>query len=100
MKARTSPNGEWKNVYSGYGSTGVKQVNWRTVFLLGPKASTSVSETHAALVESTDKFCDFTMNVDMNTVKQLRKNSPPNTWEVGWLFFRYVDKFHHYSLLL
>ena len=39
------------------------------------------------------------MKVDMNTVKQMRKNSPPNVCEVGWIDFRYVDKFHHYSLL-
>ncbi|TVP39466.1 family 16 glycoside hydrolase [Candidatus Nitrosocosmicus arcticus] len=97
-EGQTSPNGEWKNVYSGLGSTGVKNVDWRSVFYLSPKASTSPSETHAALVESTDKFCNFNMKVDMNTVKQLRQNSPDNTWEVGWLFFRYSDTFHYYWL--
>ena len=81
-QGKTSPNGEWKNVYSGYGSTGVKNVDWRSVFYLSPKASTSASETHAALVKSTDNFCNFTMKVDMNTVKQLRTYSP-HTWEVG-----------------
>jgi len=98
-EGKTSPNGEWKNQYSGYGSTGVKKVDWRTVFYLSPKVSTSPSETHAALVKSVDQFCNFTMDVDINTVKQLRKNSSPNKWEVGWIDFRYVDKFHHYSLL-
>lgn len=98
-EGKISPNGEWKNIYSGYGSTGVKKVDWRTVFYLSPKVSTSPSETHAAMVKSVDQFCNFTMDVDINTVKQLRKNSPPNKWEVGWIDFRYVDKFHHYSLL-
>ena len=37
-QGQTSPNGEWKNVYSGYGSTGVKNVDWRSVFYLNPKA--------------------------------------------------------------
>ncbi|HKR72576.1 MAG TPA: family 16 glycoside hydrolase [Candidatus Nitrosocosmicus sp.] len=95
-EGRTSPNGEWKNVYSGYGSTGVKNVDSRSVFYLNPKAVTSAAQTYAALVKSTDNFCNFTMQVHMNTVKQLRQNSPPNTWEVGWLFFRYTDTFHYY----
>ena len=99
-EGQISPNGEWKNVYSGYGSTGVKNVDWRSVFYLSPMASTSPSETHAALVKSTDKFCNFSMKVDMNTVQPLRKNSPANTWEVGWLFFRYSDTFHYYWLLV
>lgn len=99
-EGRTSPNGEWKNVYSGHGSTGVKYVDWRSVFYLNPKAATSAAQTHAALVKSTDNFCNFTMKVDMNTVKQLRQYSPPNTWEVGWLVFRYSDTFHYYWLLV
>jgi hypothetical protein len=40
------------------------------------------------------------MKVDMNTVQPLRKNSPANMWEVGWLFFRYSDTFHYYWLLV
>jgi hypothetical protein len=99
-EGQTSPNGEWKNVYSGYGSTGVKAVDGRIVFYLSPMASTSAAQTLAALVKSTDKFCDFSMQVDMNTVKPLRKGSPANTWEVGWLFFRYTDTFHYYWLLV
>jgi hypothetical protein len=51
-------------------------------------------------VKSTDIFCNFAMRVDMKTVDQLRENSPPNTWEVGWLFFRYTDTFHYYWLLI
>jgi hypothetical protein len=100
-EGQTSPNGEWQNVYSGYGSTGVKEVEGQSVFYLKPNASSTPYETHthAALVKSTDKFCDFEVEFDINTVKQLRKNSPPNVWEVGWIDFRYVDRFHHYSLL-
>ena len=100
-EGQTSPNGEWENVYSGYGSTGVEVVDGKSVFYLKPNASSSPydTHTHAALVKSTDKFCDFEIEFDINTVKQLRKNSPPNVWEVGWIDFRYVDRFHHYSLL-
>ena len=101
QEGQTSPNGLWKNVYSGYGSTGVKyNTDGRTAFWLYPQASTSPSETHAAKVTSTDKFCDFSMKVDMNTVYPMRKNSPANTWEVGWLFFRFSDTFHYYWLVV
>jgi hypothetical protein len=99
-EGKTSPNGEWKNVYSGHGSTGVKNVDWRSVFYLSPMASKSAAETHAGLVKSTDKFCNFSMKVDMNTAKQLRQFSPPNKWEVGWLLFRYSDTFHYYWLVV
>jgi hypothetical protein len=51
-------------------------------------------------VKSTDTFCNFAMKFDMNTVKQLRQNSPPNTWETGWIFWRYTDTFHYYWLLI
>jgi hypothetical protein len=50
-------------------------------------------------VKSIDKFCDFEMEFDINTAKQLRRNSQPNVWEVGWIDFRYVGRFHHYCLL-
>ena len=100
-EGQTSPNGKWKNVYSGYGSTGVKHnYDGRNAFWLYPQTSTSPSVTHAAFVKSTDKFCNFSMNFDINTVNQMRKNSPANTWEVGWIFFRYVDDTHHYYLLV
>lgn len=97
---QTSPNGKWLDVYNGYGSSGVESSFPRVNFWLSPKVSTSPSETHAAFVKSKDTFCNFAMTFDINTVKQLRKNSPANTWEVGWLFFRYVDGTHHYYLLV
>jgi hypothetical protein len=50
-------------------------------------------------LKSTDKFCNFDMEFDINTVKQLQKNFPPNVGEVGWIDLRYTDKFHHYLLL-
>ena len=98
---QTSPNGKWKNVYSGYGSTGVKyNYDGRNAFWLCPQSATSAAVTHGAEVQSTATFCNFSMKVDMNTVQPLRKNSPANTWEVGWLFFRYVDDHHHYYFLV
>jgi hypothetical protein len=95
-----SPNGKWQNVYAGFGSTGVENVGGSKVFFLKPKISTSPKDTQAALVKSTGTFCNYTIDFDINTVKQLRQNSPPNTWEAGWFIFRYTDNFHYYWFLI
>ena len=51
-EGQTSPNGKWKNVYSGYGSTGVKyHYDGRNAFWLYPQAATSAAVTHAAEVQ-------------------------------------------------
>jgi hypothetical protein len=50
-------------------------------------------------LKSADKFCNFEMEFDLNAVKQLQKNSPSNVGEVGWIDFRYTNRFHHYLLL-
>ncbi len=99
-EGKTSPNGKWKNVYSGYGATYVESGGAKYAFFLKPKAVTSGSQTLAALVTSTGVYCDFVVEFDMNTIKQLRQGSPPNTWEAGWFIFRYSDTFHYYWLLI
>jgi hypothetical protein len=93
---QTSPNGKWQNIYAGYGLTGVEKSGDKNVFYLKPKPVTSIHKTLAALVQSTDKFCDLSLNLDVKTVKQLRENDPANTWESAWVFFRYTDHFHYY----
>jgi hypothetical protein len=95
-EGKTSPDGKWKNVYSGFGSTGVENDDKNYVFFLKPMATKTSNDTQAALVRSNESFCNFDMNVDVNTVKQLRENSPPNAWESGWIFFRFTDTFHYY----
>jgi len=100
-EGKISPNGQWKNEYLGYGSTGVESADPRNnAFYLKPKAVTSVSQTEAALVRSSGSFCNFIVEFDMNTVNQLREGSPPKTWEAGWFLFRYTDMFHYYWLVI
>ena len=99
-EGQTSPNGKWKNVYNGFGSSGVEIADGSHVFFLKPRASTSSADTQAALVRSTNSFCNFVVDFDTKTVKQLRQNSPPNPWEVGWFVFRYTDTFHFYTFLV
>jgi hypothetical protein len=95
-----SPNGKWQNVYNGFGSSGVEHLSSGNVFYLIPKVSTAPSQTSAALVKSTGTFCNYNLDFDMKTIKQLRQNSPPNTWEAGWIVFRYTDIFHYYWFLI
>jgi hypothetical protein len=95
-----SPNGKWKNVYNGFGSSGVEIADGSHVFFLKPKTATSSSSTQAALVRSTGTYCNFVVDFDTKTVKQLRLNSKPNTWEVGYFVFRYTDTYHYYAFLL
>jgi hypothetical protein len=100
-EGKTSPNGKWKNEYSGYGSTGVGPAGpTNNAFWLIPKAVTSASQTLAALVKSTGSYCNFIADFDINTVKQLRQGSQPNSWEAGWFIFRYTDMFHYYWFLI
>ncbi len=97
---QTSPNGKWQNVYNGFGSSGVEVADGSHVFFLKPKPATSPEDTQAALVQSTGTFCNYKLDFDIKTVKQLRENSPPNSWEAGWFIFRYTDTFHYYWFLI
>jgi len=99
-EGQTSPNGKWKNVYNGFGSSGVEVSEASHVFFLKPGISNSTDETEAGLVRSTDTYCNFVVDFDIKTVNQLRQNSDPNTWEAGWFFFRYTDTFHYYWFLI
>jgi Domain of Unknown Function (DUF1080) len=99
-EGQTSPNGKWKNVYSGFGTTGVEESEGSHIFFLRPGIANSTDETEAALVQSANSFCNFVVDFDIKTVKQLRQNSDPNEWEAGWFFFRYTDTFHYYWFLI
>ena len=79
----SSPNGKWLDKWNGYGQAGVKTVSGTNIFYQIPKSSTMSTETHSGLVLSKQKFSDITLDIDMKTYKQLRQNSPPNTWEAS-----------------
>jgi hypothetical protein len=58
--------------------------------VLAPQVSTEPSETHAALtLAKLPKMRNFRAALTVTTEQQLRLNSPPNPWEVFWLFFNY-----------
>jgi len=68
--------------------------------VIQPKAATSAGDTHAPLVLGPNIPGDVDFTVRMKTDAQLRKNSAPNPWEVGWVLWDYADDTHFYSLVL
>jgi len=92
-----SPNGKWKSLYAGFGTTGVIQEAGNKHIHLEPMAPTSPGETHGAAVATTTSYKDFSLTLDVITKKQLRQNSPPNNWETAWLNWNAIDQFHAYG---
>lgn len=96
-----SPNGKWRSVDNGYGAMGVKTDDrGNNIFFLRPKAAETGNETFSALATTVNNFTNFTLDLDVLTDKQLRLNTPPNSWEAAWVLFRYSDIFHYYWLLV
>jgi hypothetical protein len=97
-----SPNGKWKDAYTGFGSVGVQQdpATGNHYLFEQPKTSISRHQTSSSMVLTTQQYSDFEMDLDMKTVAQLRENSRPNTWETAWVFWHYTDEFHYYALTL
>ena len=96
-----SPNGRWRSVWDGHGAMGVKtDDDGNNIFFLNPKAAERKNDTYSSLVRSVNNFTDFELTLNIRTDKQLRLNDPPNSWEAGWVFFRYGDGFHYYWLVV
>ena len=71
------------------------------VMWVAPAVSTSLSETHAALVTSSTTFTnDVNYQGTTRAVKQLRQNNPANAWEVPWLVWNFQDNTHFYYMVL
>lgn len=78
----------WNVIWEGYGS-----VTFSDGIILEPAVSTSVNETHAALVLYqpwiNDPVSDFSVTITYTLDEQLRIGTP-NPWETFWLFFNTV----------
>lgn len=85
MKIPLNDN-NWSIEYDGYGTVRFEGGK----LIMSPKASVKPQETHASLVLSDLKVRDFNIKMIAKTISQLRKNSPPNPWEVLWFFFNYI----------
>ena len=98
-----SPNGKWYGVWDGSVAFGVKQDqndSSNNIFYEKTAAVTTKSQTESALVLTTQKFEDFKLSVDVRTDKQTRQNSAPNSWEVGWIIWKWNDNTHFYYFLV
>src|ERR1022692_4938643 len=84
--------GNWTVQWNGYGCVSIVNQNGVNALSLHPETSTLSEETHSALVTgpSYDGGVQFSCNV--TTLQQLRQNSVPNPWEVGWVIWNYTDK--------
>ncbi|HXV58337.1 MAG TPA: family 16 glycoside hydrolase [Gaiellaceae bacterium] len=58
------------------------------------------AQTYSALVTSRASFGDHAFRVRTKTVERLRRTTRPNTWEVGWVFFRFRDLENYYYFIL
>jgi 3-keto-disaccharide hydrolase len=108
-----SPNGKWFHWYSGShskpGNQGVRPstTTLGNVFFLESPAPIHEGQTYSSLTLSTRSYKNFHMNLDVRTVSQTRENSPPNPWEVAWVFWHAVgngtdemDRTHFYYFLV
>jgi hypothetical protein len=86
-------------VFNGFGTAGISAVDGNNAFVASPKASTSPSETHAALAVTQHAFGDIDLSMRFRTDKQLRTPTP-NSWETAWALWHYSDTTHFYYLLL
>ena len=93
-----SPIGRWTVAFAGYGT--VERPQTQPCLILRPGMSRSADETHAALVTSGQSFRSPHLLATCLTRMPLRRNTPPNPWEVAWLVWDYQDLSHYYYFIL
>lgn len=91
--------GEWKVDYSGYGCVKIESDGTTNWLHQAPKASASLSETHASLVTGKAYSGPLTVESSFNTAQQLRTGSSANAWEVAWLIWNFTDNEHFYYFI-
>jgi hypothetical protein len=67
---------------------------------LASAVPTSPGETHSALITTKKTWRDSTISFNTTTLDQLRRGSAPNTWEVGWVMFRFRDLANYYYFIV
>lgn len=87
----------WRVMYDGYGTV---NGSLSRVYM-NPAAPESLSQTHAALVvndQVNEGDLDFVVTV--KTLKQTRKNDPPNGWECAWVMWDWTAEDSFYAVAL
>jgi hypothetical protein len=67
---------------------------------LASAVPTAPGETHSALITTKKTWRDSTISFNTTTLNQLRLGSAPNTWEVGWVMFRFRDLANYYYFMV
>jgi hypothetical protein len=67
---------------------------------LASQAPVAPAETHSALITTKRTWQDSTVSFTTSTLQQLRRNTAPNVWEVGWVMFRFTDLENYYWFML
>lgn len=91
--------GPWATVFAGFGCVQVESSGGQSWLDESPEVATSSSESHSSLVVGPSFSNPLTFSVDVDTVAQLRQNSSPNPWEVGWVIWHYADTSHFYYFI-
>jgi GH18 family chitinase len=89
--------GPWTSAFDGYGCNQIETASAKYWLEDTPAVSTAAALTHASLVLGPAFAAPTTFSVDVYTNSQLRQNSTPNPWEVGWVVWDYTDDDHFYS---
>jgi hypothetical protein len=88
--------GQWSSVLSGEGCNQVESSSSAFCLDQSQAPSAAPSDTRSSLTVGPAFSAPETISVDVNTNAQLRQNSPPNPWEVGWVLWDYTDSGHFY----
>lgn len=91
--------GVWTVHFAGHGCVKVEQAGHRRALTLRPTEAASADVTHAAFVLGPALAGEYLFKVDVRTTEQLRRNSDPNPWEVGWVVWDYLDDEHFYYFI-
>ncbi|MFI5360969.1 MAG: fibronectin type III domain-containing protein, partial [Elusimicrobiota bacterium] len=88
--------GPWTSASAGSGCTQVVSSGAGFWLNESPMVSTVPAAAHSALVLGPAFAAPLAFSAKMATTAQLRKNSAPNPWEVGWVVWDYADSGHFY----
>jgi hypothetical protein len=86
--------GTWSLVFAGYGCVQVARGPEGRLLSLRAARSLAPEETHSVFVAGPGLAAPFSFRARLRTVARLRRGSPPNPWEVGWLVWDYADNAH------
>jgi hypothetical protein len=68
--------------------------------VLASRAPRRAAETYSSLVTTRHYWRDFAVAMNVRPIRRLRLGTSPNTWETGWVFFRFRDLHNYYYFIL